>query len=126
MIDYLFTRQYNGSHSQIEINPFFLHFIPKVEPGTKISTLRKLHRIHIKNERDYAKEYDPLFHFYLIGSAMICIAMMTIRVLTIYSIHHTSPLVIISIILNVVNFLFIILSFIYIHFKKHQVSRLST
>lgn len=80
----------------------------------------------MKNERAYAKEYDPLFHFYLIGSAMICIAMMTIRLLTIYSIHHSSALVITSIILNVIDFLFIILSFIYIHLKKHQVSRLLT
>lgn len=49
-----------------------------------MSVFKHLHTIDMEKEKQYTKEYDQLFPFYLFCSAIICVAMMVTRFLTLF------------------------------------------
>jgi hypothetical protein len=131
LIIYLFfNRQYNGSHPGIEINPYFLHFIPKKTPKTfNKSQFKHIHTLDLDKESLYHKQSDPLFSHYLYCSIAIWVAIMIIRFLTLFDEIDQSNKKIERIwlsngsIICYVTLLIIALSLGINYFMKHQVSK---
>jgi hypothetical protein len=119
-----FNRQYNGSHPGIEINPYFLHFIPKKTPKTfNKSQFKHIHTLDLDKERLYLKQSDQLFSLYLYCSIAICVAIMSIRFLTLFDEHSDKIWFSVGSIICYVTLLIIALSLGITYFMKHQVSK---
>ncbi|CAG2107281.1 unnamed protein product [Medioppia subpectinata] len=118
-------RQYECSHHSLEINPHLLHFIPRRTIDTlKKSTIRHIHTIDLEHERQYLHEKDPLFPFYLYFSALITIAIMIIRFLTLYDEHtdwgtfwYTNGTIVFYLTVSIIA-----ISLYFTHKKKHEIS----
>lgn len=117
-------RQYNSSHPSLEINPHFLHFIPKKTMETlKLSQLKHIHSLDFEKERQFFRENDPLFPYYLYCSAFISIAIMIIRFLTLYDEHTDLGKFWYSrgSIVFYFTFTIILVSLFVTHYKKYEV-----